>query len=412
MRIRGLLALFLFLASVDAQHLFLAGGGLTAESYFFWNRLILFAGGRGQAKIGVITAARDDPEEASKELKNILMNHGARQVTWIPVSGSVEGSANNETIAGMIVKQSAIFIDDGDVHRLVRALRNADGTDTIVLAALREKFLRGVISGSGAGSAALSGTPLPVSGHSYETLVHGTKVHSELASGRRGNKRNFAGCFYLTSGLGFLRSWLIEPQFNEHSLHGSCFNFQRTIRLLLDTRGASNTFGLGIDREMALAIYRVGSEHEYAEVLGNKGGITIIDATKANYTTSPSLHISGVQITFLTEDDKILLGTEEVLPATWKSDLSGEEWQILAIPSDDIFSADKDGTKGNFNRVAKRLFDSQLSKKVSSVTWQSSPQLSVEMDSRLAGSFHNDSPSTSQHLISYTGLSVSISTKA
>jgi hypothetical protein len=47
------------------------------------------------------------------------------------------------------------------------------------------------------------------------------------------------------------------------------------------------------------------------QVLGNKGGITIIDATKANYTTSPSLHISGVQITFLTEDDKILLGTGE-----------------------------------------------------------------------------------------------------
>jgi len=40
------------------------------------------------------------------------------------------------------------------------------------LAALREKFQRGVISGSGAGSAALSGTPLPVSGHSYETLVY------------------------------------------------------------------------------------------------------------------------------------------------------------------------------------------------------------------------------------------------
>lgn len=44
--------------------------------------------------------------------------------------------------------------------------------DTIVLAALREKFQRGVISGNGAGSAALSGTPLPVSGHSYETLVY------------------------------------------------------------------------------------------------------------------------------------------------------------------------------------------------------------------------------------------------
>lgn len=36
--------------------------------------------------------------------------------------------------------------------------------------------------------------------------------------------------------------------------------------MLLDTRGSTDTFGLGIDREMALAIYRVGSEQEYAEV--------------------------------------------------------------------------------------------------------------------------------------------------
>jgi hypothetical protein len=43
MQIKGFLAFVLFLASVDAQHLFLAGGGLTAESYFFWNRIILFA---------------------------------------------------------------------------------------------------------------------------------------------------------------------------------------------------------------------------------------------------------------------------------------------------------------------------------------------------------------------------------
>jgi len=50
-------------------------------------------------------------------------------------------------------------------------------------------------------------------------------------------------------------------------LFKSCFNLQRTIRLLLDTRGAANTYGLGIDREMALAIYRVGSEQEYAEVM-------------------------------------------------------------------------------------------------------------------------------------------------
>lgn len=408
MSIGGVLALLL-LASVDAQHLFLAGGGLTIESDFFWYRLIQFSGGKGQAKIGVITAGREDPEEAYKELKTIFMSHGARHVTWIAVSGSVEESGNNETLAGMVMKQSAIFIDDGDVHRLVRLLRNADGSDTLVLAAMREKFRRGVISGSGAGAAALSGTPLPISGHSYEALVHGTKLHAEPTTGRRaGKKHAFAGCSYLAKGLGFLPSWLIEPHFNEHSLHG------RSIRLLLDTRGTVDTFGLGIDREMGLALYRVGSEAEYGEVLGNKGGITLINATRAIFETSPKLNISGVQITFITEDDKVVLNTEEILPATWKADLSGEEWHILATSSDDIFSADKDGTKGNFNRVAKRLFDSQLSKKVSSVTLQGSPRLTVLMDRSgdSSESFHNDSPSTSQHIVSYARLSVSISSTA
>ncbi len=152
------------------------------------------------------------------------------------------------------MKSTCPFTDLALLVLLICSLFRFIHLDTIVLAALREKFQRGVISGSGAGSAALSGTPLPVSGHSYETLVyvmdkvynnvspttttsnfqiihifmfwifiiyrHGTRVHSEQASGRRGHKRNFAGCFYLTSGLGFLRSWLIEPHFNEHSLHG------------------------------------------------------------------------------------------------------------------------------------------------------------------------------------------------
>ena len=80
--------------------------------------------------------------------------------------------------------------------------------------------------------------------------------------GRRQGKR-FHGCQYLAKGgLGFLRNWLIEPRFNDESLHG------RTIRLLLDARDndQSPALGLGIDKEMALAIYRVGREDEFAEV--------------------------------------------------------------------------------------------------------------------------------------------------
>ena len=41
------------------------------------------------------------------------------------------------------------------------------------------------------------------------------------------------------------------------------------IRLLGDTRGGEGSLsrGIGIDREMALAIYRVGSDNEFAEVI-------------------------------------------------------------------------------------------------------------------------------------------------
>lgn len=55
-----------------------------------------------------------------------------------------------------------------------------------------------------------------------------------------------------------------------------------------------------------------------------------------------------------------MIVADEVLPASWKADLSGEEWHILAESSQDIFSAgEEDAGKGNFNRIAKRLFDSQ-----------------------------------------------------
>ena len=56
----------------------------------------------------------------------------------------------------------------------------------------------------------------------------------------------------------------------------------------------------------------------------------------------------------------------------------------------------------------------RLSKKVSSVTLQESPRLVVEMDRRSGDShsFHNDSPTTSQHIVSYARLSVSITSTA
>lgn len=99
---------------------------------------------------------------------------------------------------------------------------------------------------------------------------------------------------------------------------------------------------------------------------------------------------------------------DEVLPATWKADLSGEEWHVLAQSSDDVFSSaqNPDGKSANLNRVALRLFDSILSKTVDATSWEKSPAVAVHMDRRNAYAFHNDSPSTSKHLVSYANLNI------
>jgi len=224
-------------------------------------------------------------------------------------------------------------------------------------------------------------------------------------------KSHFDGCLY-THGLGFLSSTMIEPRFNDDNFFG------RMVRMLVDTRDGegSPTRGIGIDREMALAVYRIGSRDEFAEVLGTKGGITLINVTAVSYdATATLLNISNVDVTFLGQDDRIILKTDEVLPATWKADLHGEERHVLAESSDDVFQqqvAANQHPKGGFSHVAKRLFNSALSYRVEcrtpAVSASLQRRLGVAMDRRSAEAFHNDSPTTAQHVISYAHLRVDI----
>lgn len=57
-------------------------------------------------------------------------------------------------------------------YNLIDCAIFACAVDSLVLVAMREKFRRGVISGSGAGAVILSGGALPISGTSYGTLVY------------------------------------------------------------------------------------------------------------------------------------------------------------------------------------------------------------------------------------------------
>lgn len=216
-------------------------------------------------------------------------------------------------------------------------------------------------------------------------------------------------CQYI-QGLGFLDSWMIEPRFNDDNFFG------RVIRVLLDHRGGKGTpsRSIGIDREMALAIYRIGSPDEFAEVLGSVGGVTFINATAADYDrTATSLNISNVDVTFITQDDRIILNTDEVLPAPWKSELHGDERHVVAECGGDVFHpqvAANQQPNGSFHHAAKRLFNSALSLRIECQTPSTSlgRRLGVVLDRRLSEAFHRDSPTTTEHLISYAHLRVDI----
>ena len=49
---------------------------------------------------------------------------------WIPITEDDPESANNPLAADLVNEMAAVFIDDGDPHRLVRLLRNPNGTGT------------------------------------------------------------------------------------------------------------------------------------------------------------------------------------------------------------------------------------------------------------------------------------------
>jgi hypothetical protein len=68
----------------------------------------------------------------------------------------------------------------------------------------------------------------------------------------------------------------------------------------LDTRAGEEApaLGLGIDREMALAIYRVGREDEFAEVFIYKGSTSIISvmACLTLSTVKAFIKVTGEQM--------------------------------------------------------------------------------------------------------------------
>ena len=99
-----------------AGPLLLIGGGLKDDNAAIYQKLIQLAGGSGQARIGVITAASipesDDPDAGTAEARNsksngefyanLLETYGAADAQWIPIDLDQIGNNSNPQVVDQI----------------------------------------------------------------------------------------------------------------------------------------------------------------------------------------------------------------------------------------------------------------------------------------------------------------------
>jgi cyanophycinase len=321
--------------------LLLAGGALNENSDVY-AQFVSLAGGKGVAKIGVITAASalpkddpnaNDPDKCSNSVcngifyKNIIKNNfGAADAPWIPVDLDHIAAASQQSTVDLINQMSGFFIGGGDQSRLVTCFKKSDGSDSPALAALRAKLSAGaVVMGTSAGTAITNAKDMVTGGESYEGLLNG--AYSSISSSHPDDLSYDAG-----GGFGFITSGLIDTHFGARGRHA------RIVRLASD-RG--HNLAYGIDEDTVMMVKNVNTAAETLSVLGTNG-VSILDL-RSSRTSTRSSHwaINGVRFTYLTAGDSYATASGAV--TTSKQSYKPSSGRAMSRP-EDIFSSPNSAT--------------------------------------------------------------------
>ena len=361
-----------------------------------YEKMIELAGGKGVAKIGVITAASGSPEDdreagdpclASNYQDNgdyyveAFKQFGAAEAERIPIDIDHISNKNSREVAQQVKSLTGFFFGGGDQSRLIESFLNEDNSDSLVLAAIHENYEDGAaIFGTSAGTAIQTGgsyvrdsnlsLPMITGGQSYEAL----RDPDEELCVQEDWDDLFDECldrddlsYYPDGGFGFFNYGLLDTHFAERGRQG------RLVRLAweeyIDDAYAP-------DENTALVVTDVDTPKVEMSVVGERG-VNIFDLSSVSKKTgacrrqadSSYEKICGVKYTYLTQDDKYNPLTKTVNIASWKSPLTGlEHHERAKSPSEDVFSSpDNRVRSGRENPrellyIAYDLFDSHSTK--------------------------------------------------
>jgi cyanophycinase len=336
---RLLPALALLLACMAAQgateaaapkgSLVIIGGALRADNAPVWQRVVRLAGGAG-ARIAVIPAAAGNPAGSGGRLVQTLSSHGA-VAFLVPVAPRLPGdfhkAANDPALAAAVRAAGGAYFAGGDQGRITQALRNPDGSNTLLLDALWDMYRRGgVIAGSSAGAAIMSSTMFYEAKSVLATLQNGVEDGREIAP-----------------GLGFAGN---DVFIDQHLLVRG--RFARMLPVMLKK---GYRLGLGVDENSAVVI---GPERE-VEVIGYKGAL-LLELSRASVDSRQgAFNVSNASISYLDSGDRYNLGSGVLTPSVdkvgGKLDAAQPVWRTA------LFSADILGNTAVVDLMGK-LIDS------------------------------------------------------
>ncbi len=280
-------------AAAPKGNLVIIGGALRADNAPVWQRIVGLAGGAG-ARIAVIPAAAGNPEKSGQRLVQALNGYGAAAFL-LPVAprlaGDVHKAANDPALAAAVRAAGGAYFAGGDQARITQALRNPDGSNTLVLDALWELYRRGgVIAGSSAGAAIMSSTMF------YDAKPVLATLQLGVADGRE-----------IAPGLGFIGD---DVFIDQHLLVRG--RFARMLPVMLKK---GYRLGLGIDENSAVVV----GPGRAAEVIGYKGAL-LLDLSAASVDRARAdFNVSNVAISYLDSGDRVDLASGVLTPSADKA---------------------------------------------------------------------------------------------
>ena len=380
-RSSALLLALLPVTGYSAGPLILVGGGLKDDNTAIYQRLIQLAGGNGQARIGVITAASipesDDPDAGTADAANskangefyaqLLETYGAADAQWIPIDLDQISNNSNPQVVAQINSMTGFFFGGGDQSRLTQTLQTATRADSPALAAIRARHNAGaVLAGTSAGTAIMVQGPMVTGGESYDGLRYG------VYTSPGGDDLSYD----MQGGFGFFNYGLLDTHFSERGRQG------RIVRLADHTQVP---FAFGVDENTALLVQNNATLGQVEmEVIG-ENGVFIFDLRNKERGTGSSYALYDVLGSYLTAGDRYRPVTGQFVIASGKTSLRGRERYSAAMTvTTDIFSSpNNSGANGRrkpreFVKVSADLFDSRVTSTLGR-TYETSPRFRVDL---------------------------------